>query len=72
MSRVQRILLTAIATTCITQAVFRLSGFKYGQRSLFSQPFDLVNFTVKMLWWFGAWLFFFWLFGRFVRIRREK
>ena len=67
MNRVPRYLFTAIATAFTTEVVFRLSGFKYGQRSMFSQPFDLVAFTVKMLWWFGMWLFFFWLFGRLSR-----
>jgi hypothetical protein len=42
-----------------TEIVFRLSRFKYGQGSMFTQPFDLVGFTVKMLWWFGCWFFFF-------------
>lgn len=72
MNRVLHYLLTAIATACTTEVIFRLSGFKYGQGSMFAQPFDLVSFTVKMLWWFGAWFFFIWLFGRFDRKRTKR
>jgi len=60
-----RLFFTAIATVCTTETVYYLSRFKYGQNSVFSQPFDLVNFTVKMVWWFGCWFFFLWIFSKF-------
>jgi hypothetical protein len=64
MNRFIRLLFTLVATVCTTETVYHLSRFKYGEHSVFDQPFDLVSFTVKMLWWFGAWGLFFWLFGR--------
>lgn len=65
MNRFFRCLFTSIATVCTTELIFRLSGFRYGVHSVFGQPFDLVSFTVKMLWWFGVWFVFYRLFGRF-------
>jgi hypothetical protein len=57
-----RTLAVAAATIATTEIVFRLSRFQYGVSSIFSEPFDLVNFTVKGVWWFGAWCFYWWAF----------
>ena len=67
MSRPTHILVVVVATVVTTELVFRLSHFQYGIRSTFSEPFDLVNFTVKAAWWFGAWCFYWWAFGRLGR-----
>jgi hypothetical protein len=76
MSRLLHVLAVAAATVITTEAVFRLSHFGYGVRSVFSEPFDLVNFTVKMVWWFGAWFFYWWGFRwlgrRWTELRRGR
>jgi hypothetical protein len=74
MSRLGHILAVAAASIVTTEVIFRLSHFHYGVSSIFSETFDLVNFTVKAAWWFGAWCFYWWAFGRlgrrFARPRR--
>jgi hypothetical protein len=67
MSKLPRTLATLVATIVTTELVFRLSRFEYGVGSVFSQPFDLVKFTVKATWWFGAWSLYWWAFGRLAR-----
>ena len=71
MSKRAQLLAVAVATIVTTELIFRLSHFRYGVSSIFSEPFDLVNFTVKCVWWFGAWWFYWWAFGKLGR-RRAK
>jgi len=63
-SKLLRILCVTVATGITTQAVFRLSNFEYGLSTVFREPFDLVNFTVKCVWWFGVWFFYSWAFDK--------
>jgi hypothetical protein len=69
-------LMVAVATVVTTEIIFRLSHFEYGMGTIFSQPFDLVAFTVKIAWWCGVWFFYRWAFRRlgfgFAERRRNR
>lgn len=67
MSRPLRVLAVTVATFVTTELIFRLSRFRYGLGSVFAEPFDLVNFTVEAVWWFGAWCLYWWALPRLVR-----
>jgi len=71
MSTAGRVVIVLVATFVTTELIFRLSHFHYGISSVFSEPFDLVNFTVKCVWWFGAWFFYWWAIGKLNRRRAE-
>ncbi len=66
-----RVVIVGVATLVTTELIFRLSHFHYGMGSFFSEPFDLVNFTVQSVWWFGAWFFYWWAFGKLGRRRAD-
>jgi hypothetical protein len=61
-----------VATFVTTELGFRLSHFQYGMSAILSKPFDLVLFTVKALWWFGAWFFCSWAFKGLGRRLAER
>lgn len=69
MSRPWLIVLLTLATIITTEVIFHLSHFRYGIGSVFSQPFDLVNFTIKLIWWLAVWFFYRWIFSKLSRRR---